>query len=213
MSRAESAPAPVTSVSCSATCSTTALAAWRTLRAKESTSNATAATAETPATLVTLDTECAVGRRIAPEPEARLRPSADSSPLVGGRSELALPALGAGCPPRAIRPATSPANHWASPPNCPPEASCALGASAPAGPPAALPQGLRRAPLPDQPARFRHPRTRPAPEARRRSRRLGRGSLPPERASLAPAHPGRTPPGKGPGSPPGCATCENCGPR
>eukprot|EP00969_Alexandrium_andersonii_P281712 12453924-Alexandrium_andersonii.AAC.1 len=97
-SRADSAPAPVTSVNCSATCSITTLAAWRTLLANDNTSNATAATAETPATRLTLNTVCADGCRCAPEPEERFRPSADSSPSVGGRSALELPAPDAGCP-------------------------------------------------------------------------------------------------------------------
>eukprot|EP00969_Alexandrium_andersonii_P094946 4193850-Alexandrium_andersonii.AAC.1 len=44
-----------------------------------------------------LNCECAVGCLIAPEPEARFRPAADSSPAVAGRS-VELPAPGAGSP-------------------------------------------------------------------------------------------------------------------
>eukprot|EP00969_Alexandrium_andersonii_P207982 9186807-Alexandrium_andersonii.AAC.1 len=60
------------------------LAAWRALRANLIASNSTAAMSEAPAICVMLNCACAVGCLIAPEPEARLRPAADSSPLVAG---------------------------------------------------------------------------------------------------------------------------------
>eukprot|EP00969_Alexandrium_andersonii_P146515 6479356-Alexandrium_andersonii.AAC.1 len=62
MSRAESAPAPVTSVSRHATCSSTIDAALRADIAKDIASNNTAAVAETPAICVMLNCVCAVGR-------------------------------------------------------------------------------------------------------------------------------------------------------
>eukprot|EP00969_Alexandrium_andersonii_P040115 1757634-Alexandrium_andersonii.AAC.1 len=53
--------------------------------------------AEGPAMRVMLNRECAVGRLIAPEPAARFRPTADSSPATAGRS-VELPAPGVGSP-------------------------------------------------------------------------------------------------------------------
>eukprot|EP00969_Alexandrium_andersonii_P097614 4310574-Alexandrium_andersonii.AAC.1 len=80
MSRAESAPAPATSASCHATCSSTMDAACRADFAKEIASNNTAATAEAPAIRVMLNDECAMGCRIAPAPAARFNPAAAASP-------------------------------------------------------------------------------------------------------------------------------------
>eukprot|EP00969_Alexandrium_andersonii_P327246 14460052-Alexandrium_andersonii.AAC.1 len=99
MSRALSAPAPATPASCHATCSRTTDAACRALLANEIALNNPAVMAEAPAIRVMLNCECAVRCLIAPEPAARFRPAADSSPNVAGRSvELELPAPGAGSP-------------------------------------------------------------------------------------------------------------------
>eukprot|EP00969_Alexandrium_andersonii_P309505 13677812-Alexandrium_andersonii.AAC.1 len=80
MSRALSAPAPVTSVSCRATCSSTKDAACRADIAKDIASNNTAAMSEAPAIRAMLIDKCAIGCLIAPAPAARFRPAAAASP-------------------------------------------------------------------------------------------------------------------------------------
>eukprot|EP00969_Alexandrium_andersonii_P056636 2497128-Alexandrium_andersonii.AAC.1 len=70
MLRAESAPAPATSVSCHATRLRTMDVACRELLANEIASNNTAAVAEAPAMRVVLNCACAIGCLIAPVPGA-----------------------------------------------------------------------------------------------------------------------------------------------